>query len=1003
MLERRGAIEGERKQVTVMYTDVVGSMALAGALDGERWGYVLDRFLAVAAAAVHRFEGTISHFTGDGLLAVFGAPLAHEDHARRACLAVLELEIGVAELAAEVARDDGAEFATRCGLNSGEVVVGRIGDDVHMDFVPIGNTTALGKRIETLAPAGSAAISAATAALVEGEFELRDLGEFELKGVSGPQRALELVGPSGARTRLEAAAATRGLAHFVGRESERAELEAALEQALDGHGRALGIVGDPGVGKSRLVREFVADCTARGIAVSASGCLPHGRDVPLLPMLALYRDLFEISESDAPEIARRRIEATLGTGDPGLAADLPLLFEFLGIPAAEPGAPVSAAEPRLHHRRLRRLLARILEARGHAQATVLIVEDLHWIDGASAAFLESLIDVVAGTRILLITTFRPEYDERWSPHGRLSLNPLDAGASGDLLAELVGQDPSLAGLTRLIDQRADGNPFFIEEMVQAVVEAGYLAGTRGDYRLAAEVEVEDVVVPPTVQATLAARIDRLPEREKELAQTMSVIGVKIPARVLSEASGLGEDELAAAVAALTAAQIVVAAAAGDDAYVFKHPLTRDVAYRSQLSGRRAQTHREVAAAIERSYPEGLDERAALLAHHHELAGEGLVAAAWEIRAAGWVKEVATAESMRHWRRARVLAQEAGKSPEADALAGEALTGILQLAWRLGMTPEETATIREQADAGAGQVRTDPHYAGFLFHSGHEREGLEAFRDLSGEAIVAADPGRILTAATGVAFASWIAGALSEGVETLERAMPLADGDPMLGSGLAFISPIGHAHGSLALCLGYMGELESARDHFERGAELLREHSDSANLAHNRANLALVEADAGDLDAAIRNAAEGLAISERMDDAIGVIACSAAAASAQADSGSPAEALAAARSNLIAIRRRQIGLYYEPMLLATIARSQLALGDGDAALAAAEEGVGIMDARGLTACALRAPITLAQALIAAQGDSAGERIEATLSHALKIVRASGARAFEPRIQSELGVG
>ncbi len=349
-----------------------------------------------------------------------------------------------------------------------------------------------------------------------------------------------------------------------------------------------------------------------------------------------------------------------------------------------------------------------------------------------------------------------------------------------------------------------------------------------------------------------------------------------------------------------------------------------------------------------------------------------------MRAAGWVKEVATAESMRHWRRARVLAREAGKSPEADALAAEALTGILQLAWRLGMTPEETAAIRDQVDAGAEQVRTDPHYAGFLFHSGQELEGLEAFRDVSREAIVAADPGRILTAATGVAFASWIAGTLGEGVEALERAMPLADGDPTLGSGLAFISPLGHAHGSLGLCLGYMGELEAAREHFERGAELTREHNDPANLSHNRGNLAMLEADAGDLDAAIALAAEGLAISERMDDAIGVIACSTAAASAQADSGRPAEALAVARSNLETIRRRQIGSYYEPMLLAMIARSQLALGEPEAALAAAEEGVEIMDARGLAACAMRAPITLAQVLRATQGEAAHERIEAVLS-------------------------
>ena len=306
ILEQRTGIEGERKQVTVMYTDIVGSMALTHALDAERWGLVLDRFLAIAAGAVHAFEGTVNQFTGDGLLAVFGAPLAHEDHARRACLAVLELQRQVAGLAAEVARSDGVEFAIRCGLNSGEVVVGAIGDDVHMDFVPIGNTTALGKRIESLAPAGSTAISASTAALVEGEFVLRELGEFEVKGARRRQRVLELVGPGPAQTRLAAMAATRGLSRFVGRDAERAALETALEHALAGDGRAVGIVGDPGVGKSRLVHEFVADCAARGLYGQRDR---WRRARPLRPVPADARAVSRLS-SASPSSTRPRSPAS---------------------------------------------------------------------------------------------------------------------------------------------------------------------------------------------------------------------------------------------------------------------------------------------------------------------------------------------------------------------------------------------------------------------------------------------------------------------------------------------------------------------------------------------------------------------------------------------------------------------------------------------------------------------------------------------------------------------
>lgn len=1000
ILRQRTGIEGERKQVTVMYTDIVGSMQLTRSLDTERWGFVLDRFLGIAAAAVHAFEGTVNQFTGDGLMAVFGAPLAHEDHARRACLAVLELQREVAGLAAELARSDEVEFAVRCGLNSGEVIVGSIGDDVHMDFVPIGTTTALGKRIESLAPVGSTAISASTAALVEGEFVVRELGEFEIKGAEARQRVLELVGPGAAQTRLAAVAATRGLSPFIGREAEAAALRSALEHALTGDGRAVAIVGDAGVGKSRLVHEFAAACAARGLTVTSTRGVAHGRYVPLLPMLALYRDYFGIADRGAPALARTRIETMMLALDPAFAADLPLLFEFLGV--VDPERPLAPLDHQARQHELLALMRRAVTARSRNEAAVLVVEDLHWIDDASAAFVEQLVEAVAGTRTLLVATCRPEYEVAWAsddPHALLTLGPLDAGATDDLLSALLGGDPSLDGLAALIEARARGNPFFIEEIVQALAENGHLTGTRGKYRLAAE--LDGLVLPATVQAGLAARIDRLPVREKALVQTMAVIGDEIPGPLLSEVADLSASQLAEAVDVLARAQWVIAhGPTGSSEYVFKHPLTREVAYGSQLSEPRARAHDAVAAAIERTYPGGLDERAALLAHHCEASGETLKAARWHARAAAWAELRSPADGMRHWRRVRQLASELDASPERDELAAEARIGILRLAWRLGVSREETAALHAEAHEHAERFHLDLFYAGSLMHSGREREGLDAFRAAGRQAVAAGDRGRVLTASNGVAYASWIAGSLTEAVETIDRALALAAGDPKAGSGLAFVCPLAHAMQTRGQSVGYMGELEGARRDFDRALELAREHGDAQTESACHANRALLEADVGEIEAALGSAALGLAIAERAGDTIHALACSTPAAVAQAGAGRFAAALALAESNLATIRRHGIGLYYEPALLATIARSRLALGTHDDALAAAEEAVAIADARGLATCALPARIALAQVLMATRGAAAGARIDAILARAARVARESLAHAFEPQIQRQV---
>ena len=604
----------ERKQVTVMFVDIVGSMDLAETLDSERWRGLLDRFFALASDSVHSVQGTIDKFTGDGVMALFGAPTSYEDHARRACLAALHLHASLAPLAADLA-DDGVAFAIRVGLNSGEVIVGGIGDEGQMDYTAIGHTVGLAQRMQSLAPAGSTALSAATGALVTGEFDLDELGEFEVKGSSVPQRVFELVGKAPSRDRVEAAGARGGLSPFVGRERELAEIEAALDRATAGDGQVVALVGEPGVGKSRLAYEFIERCLTEGISVQRARALAHGRDVPLLPVLELMRSTLGVGDTDEAAVARERIAESLQALDASFQEDLPLLFDFLGV--ADPEHPAPKIEPEARQCRLLSLVRRMVHARSRVQTAVILIEDLHWLDDASTVFLAEFVRACVGTRTLLILTYRPEYAAevlRGSHCEQLALRPLARSAVGELLRSLLGDDRSLDGLSDLIAARAVGNPFFCEELVAALAESGHLVGERGAYRLGRT--LQEVVLPPTVQATLAARIDGLKEREKELLQTASVIGYQVSEPLLRAVCGLPDRELSGALDSLVSAELL-SERMGERGveYLFKHPLTHEVAYRSQLSDRRRQVHAATGEALEHLYDVAAGEGLAEVAYH----------------------------------------------------------------------------------------------------------------------------------------------------------------------------------------------------------------------------------------------------------------------------------------------------------------------------------------------------------------------------------------------------
>jgi class 3 adenylate cyclase len=374
ILTCRAALEGERKQVTVLFADVKGSMELAEQVDPEEWHAILDRFFVILAEGVHRFEGTVNQYTGDGIMALFGAPIAHEDHARRACWAALHLGDELRRYARELRRERGLSFAVRMGLNSGEVVVGRIGDDLRMDYTAQGHSVGLAQRMEQLAEPGRVYLTEHTAALVQGYFRLEDLGAFEIPGVQAPLRVYELGGVGALRSRLDVSRA-RGFSRFVGREEEMATLDAALGRALGGTGEVVGVVADAGVGKSRLCFELAERCRARGVRVYETHCVAHGRMIPYLPVLELFRTYFAVTDRDSDDEVRRKVAGTLLLLDPGLGGALPLLFDFMGVP--DPARPAPPMEPEARQRQLLGVVKRVVQSRSRQEPALLLWEDMH--------------------------------------------------------------------------------------------------------------------------------------------------------------------------------------------------------------------------------------------------------------------------------------------------------------------------------------------------------------------------------------------------------------------------------------------------------------------------------------------------------------------------------------------------------------------------------------------------------------------------------------------------
>jgi class 3 adenylate cyclase/tetratricopeptide (TPR) repeat protein len=632
ILTSKAALEGERKKITVLFADTKASMELLVDRDPEEARHLLDPVLAHMMEAVHRYEGTVNQLAGDGIMALFGAPLAHEDHAARACYAALDMQAAIRRYAEKVRRTHGVEVQIRVGLSSGEVVVRSIRSDLRMDYTAVGQTAHLAARMEQLATPGTVRLTVDTLRLAEGYFEVRSLGLVPVKGLEQQIDAYELLGARPRRARFHATAA-RGLTQFVGRENELESLSQALARAAAAHGQVVAIVGEAGVGKSRLVWELTHSHHVQGWLVLQAGSVSYGKATAYLPVIDLIKGYFYIEDRDEPRTAREKLTGKLLTLDRSLESDLSALLSLLDVPTDDP--QWLTLDPAQRRRRTLDAVKRLLLRESQVQPLLVVFEDLHWIDSETQSILDALVESVPAARLLLLVNYRPEYEHNWSTrmnYGQLMLDPLPAEGAERLLTALLGSGSELEQLTRMLIARTEGNPFFLEESVRTLVETGALTGEHGAYRLTRPLPA--IQVPATVQAVIAARIDRLSAEDKMLLQIASVLGKDVPLGLLQAVSGIADDGLRAAIGRLRAAEFLYEVEFFPDIeYTFKHALTHEVAYGSLLQDRRRALHVRIVETIEQIYQDRLAEHVERLAHHAN-AGEAWVKAVTYLQQAG---------------------------------------------------------------------------------------------------------------------------------------------------------------------------------------------------------------------------------------------------------------------------------------------------------------------------------------------------------------------------------
>ena len=852
-----GSGEGEHKVISVLFTDVVNYTALSEKLDLELVREIISNHFNLLFEAANSYQGTVDRLLGDGMVVFFGAPVAYEDHAQRACYTALAMQKAMREYAETIQKSYGIEFRVRIGINSGPVLVGTIGNDRHNEHMVIGDTVNLASRMEEASRPGGILVSANTYALAGDFFRFESIGEIGIKGKENPIAAYRLIHAMATDTRFDAAIA-KGLSRFVGREDEIRILQQAFNNAADGNGHVVGISGEPGIGKSRLLREFRESLNSEEINYLEGGCLHYSNATPFAPLVDIAKAYFEIDDNDEVSDAKKKIAEKLTNLDESLTAYLPFLYEMLSFSIED--EHYLRMENQYKRSKLFEGLTMILLKEADPEPLIVAIEDLHWMDRASEEFLTHLINAISNSRILLVLLYRPEYRAPWigqPGYIQVHLDQLSASSSNELLQSLLPGGDAESELKDLVLARSGGNPLFEEELVSALIDSGSIQKDGGRYTLSALAST--VALPNTIQGIIAARIDRLPEGLKTTLQVASVMGRDFNYAVLEDITQLPQD-LKSQLDELQQLEFILQGSRSEEIeYTFKHALIQEVAYESLLQKRRRELHEKIGTAIEKLYPQRIDEMVEMLAYHYQLSNTPDKAIEY-LRKSGRkaLTRFAVETSHQYYQKAYdIISARTVKNQEDQSTLLDILLEWAVVYYYRGHFRElsEFLICHQALIELPGDKSRPAMFLGWLGHSfftaGKLRESYESLQKALVLAEESADPKAIAYVCTWLVYTCGFTGLTKEGLAYGEKAVEASR--QVAGDDYPYIKSLG----GWGYLLSSNGQTLKALECGQKLIDFGHAHGNLRSLAMGYWTLGFGYANAGDMEAAYEICQKGL--------------------------------------------------------------------------------------------------------------------------------------------------